>query len=231
MPLKPSFLSRFPRPLLCFATAFCCCLLLLCSSAALVAEEGAEQLFTDEQWAEASNRSSIGTKDGDARSQGQEGQVGASLVRMVFGLVAVIAVALLIAWLVRRSGLHRRLPGQRGEHLEVVESLSLGPKRGVSLLRVGGQFVLVGHNEQNITALGNFQQVDGVEPPAAAKAEASSSSETTPAQPSPDSSLSSMVAEGDQYVAHPESNAPSAQEKSPVDDFRQRLNRLLGGRS
>ena len=232
MPLTKPHLLRITQSLLRIATAFSCFVLISLALTSLAAEDASEQLFTDDQWEEAASRSNIAGQNGDARSQGQEGHVQTSVLRMVLGLVVVIGVALLIAWLVRRSGLHRRLPGQRGEHLELLESLSLGPKRGVSLLRVGGQFVLVGHNEQSITALGNFDRVEaGKQSPTSSKSSTVSASPKNQAQVDSSPSLSSMVKEGDHYTATAVSETAPVDSRKSVDDFRQRLNRLLGGRS
>lgn len=235
-----SNLSCFSRALSCFTTALLVCLAIIACGPVGGAEEQAEQLFTDDQWNEASARSSIAAPGVDARSANQEGgQVQSSMLRMVAGLVVVIALALLIAWLLRRSGLHRRLPGQRGEHLEVLESLSLGPKRGVSLLRVGEQCVLVGHNEQHMAALGTFADLPGVSASVGhsetkVKDQTVTSQSSTPRQDAPQARV---VVEGDSFEA---TSSPreihQAELKGPsqtdsVDDFRQRLNRLLGGRS
>ena len=176
------------------------------------------------------------------RSRG--GQVQTSMLRMVAGLVVVIALAVLIAWVIRRSGLHRRLPGQRGDHLEVLESLSLGPKRGVSLLRVGGQFVLVGHNEQSMAALGTFAELQASPPssqPSSQQGEAVAGMQQI-AQPTGQSAQAvqpapqaRMLKDGDSFEASSELPSQAAHEQptttDSVDDFRQRLNRLLGGRS
>jgi flagellar biosynthetic protein FliO len=234
MHTSPPLLSSFPKLLLCFATALCCCLLLGAIGPSLAAAEKAEQLFTDDQWAKASERSAIAAPGSDSRSENQGGgQVQGSMLRMVAGLIVVIAFAVLIAWLVRRSGLHRRLPGQRGDHLEVIESLNLGPKRGVSLLRVGEQFVLVGHNEQSMAALGTFDGLGaGNNPPAAPSLTQPAPSPTSLESPAPQAMA---VREGDrneasQAVAAGETASAKTAADS-VDDFRRRLNRLLGGRS
>ena len=128
-------------------------------------------------------------------------------------------------------------PGQRGDHLEVLESLSLGPKRGVSLLRVGGQFVLVGHNEQSMAALvllrtqasplASSQQGEAA---AGMQQIVQSTGQSAQACASP---ASANGQRGRFLEASSELPSQGAHDQptttDSVDDFRQRLNRLLGG--
>lgn len=188
-----------------------------------------EPLFNDAEWQTAGERTQgvrLGQRPGE--DNGNSAPISVSLTRMIGGLVVVIALALVIAWLVRRTGLHRRLPGQRGEHLELLESLSLGPKRGVSLLRVGGHFVVVGHNEQSMTALATLHslqptthsEVSAPAPAVGLSAENTASSASAAELPSGDSQSSAMA------DAPPAATVGNGQS---VEDFRQRLSRLLGG--
>lgn len=202
---------------------------ILAASALSGAEEAParEPLFTDSEWEQGGDRSLIG-RSGDNRSAAPEsGQVAGSVARMLVGLVVVVGIAVLIAWIMRRSGLHRRFPGQRGEHLEVLEHISLGPKRAVSLLRVGSHYVVVGHNDAMVAALASFDQLK----------------ETAAPDPlptlSPDGAHGVAVQEPLAAVDHgpqaqimeaapPLSAAAGAGTAAPVDEFRQRLSRLLG---
>jgi flagellar biosynthetic protein FliO len=61
---------------------------------------------------------------------------------LIMGLIAACAVALR-AW--QRGGL-RKMAGRR--HMEVVESLIVGPKRSVVLVRVGGRALVLGCGEE-----------------------------------------------------------------------------------
>lgn len=199
----------------CFATLLCAALL---QGASLGAEEGeaaaAEPLFTSEEWQRAGERSQGVGAGRDRRGQPiEDGQMATSVVRMVFALVMVVGLAVAAAYLAKRFGLHRRLPGQRGEHMEVLESLSIGPKRMVTLLRVGNHHVVIGHGEHAMASLASY--------PLGVPADAEGVAAAAP---------------GPAAVNTPESaNQPSAapvqdsREQAPnVDDFRQRLNRLLG---
>lgn len=62
------------------------------------------------------------------------------LLRMVFSLLAVLAVLGVCAWLARRV----RGSQLNGGLIQIVSGLSLGPKEKVVLLRVGDEEVLVG---------------------------------------------------------------------------------------
>ncbi|TVR43622.1 MAG: flagellar biosynthetic protein FliO [Planctomycetota bacterium] len=220
-----SWLSPFLSSLLRCATVLALCAGLLALGAA-----EAEPLFTDSEWERASQRGGFSSSP-DGRSQPAEsGQVGASILRMTLGLAVVIALALTLAWLVRRSGLHRRLPGQRGSHLEVIESLSLGPKRAVSLIRVGSQMVLVGHNDHHLAALATI-------PATSSDEKAASVGLLEPGPGVYDSGLAAVpTSVSDGNLGHAESakeaSAPVEDPVRGVDDFRQRLQRMLkGGRS
>ncbi len=70
-------------------------------------------------------------------------------------------VALVLFLLVGMLWLLRRLKGQQSaqqepRRLQVLETLSLGPRQKLSLLRVGSKLVLVGITAGQFTALGHW---------------------------------------------------------------------------
>ncbi|ACX53112.1 flagellar biosynthetic protein FliO [Ammonifex degensii KC4] len=68
-------------------------------------------------------------------------------------LIIFLPLVLGLLYLTLRYGLGRRfLPG-RGQHLEVVEQIPLGPKAVLSLVRVGERYYLIGHGEGAVTLL------------------------------------------------------------------------------
>ncbi|MEO8444757.1 MAG: flagellar biosynthetic protein FliO [Gammaproteobacteria bacterium] len=67
--------------------------------------------------------------------------ITSAAIRMVLGLVVVLALLAATAWLSRRF---RVGSGMRGGMIEVVSGMSLGTRERVVLLRVGGDQVLVG---------------------------------------------------------------------------------------
>ena len=77
------------------------------------------------------------------------------MASIVIPLLAVAALVAGIGWLAKRAGVKRLLP-RRSEHLEVVESLVIGPKRTLTLVRCGDQVLLLGLGEHEISALGTF---------------------------------------------------------------------------
>ena len=78
---------------------------------------------------------------------------GAVLGRAAFGLgislTVIIALAVGLGLVVKKLGKRRLLPG-RGRHLEVIETVPLGFKRAVSLIRLGDQVLVVGQGEHEL---------------------------------------------------------------------------------
>ncbi len=122
-------------------------ILLLISTTVQPAATASEPVFTDAQWTAAAPRPNQATPTTDL--------VGSSLVSIAISLAAVIALAVLLGWLVKRLGV-KRLVQPKGRHLEVVDSVALGFKRQASLIRLGNQVILVGIGEQGVSHLGTF---------------------------------------------------------------------------
>ena len=116
---------------------------LLCGSWCLAGTGAAEDVFTDAQWSQSA---------GPKASAPSAAPVGSSLMAIGMSLVAVIALAVLLGWLVKRLGV-KRLVQSKGRYLEVIESVPLGFKRQVSLVRLGDVVVLVGVGEHELTTL------------------------------------------------------------------------------
>lgn len=64
------------------------------------------------------------------------------LVQVIFGLIAVLGLLLVSAWLLKRYG--GRLPGAGGGALRVLGGVSLGARERAVLLQVGDKQLLVG---------------------------------------------------------------------------------------
>ncbi|ANN66821.1 flagellar biosynthetic protein FliO [Bordetella bronchialis] len=65
----------------------------------------------------------------------------AATVRVIVGLVFVIAAILACGWLARRTGLAGRAAGGT---MRIVDSLNLGPRQRIVLLELADAWVLVG---------------------------------------------------------------------------------------
>ena len=72
-------------------------------------------------------------------------------------------LVLYFAYKVARSVLGRKAGGHAGFHLQLVETLYLGPNRAVHLVKVGKQLFLVGAAERNLTFLAEIQDPDLLE--------------------------------------------------------------------
>ena len=77
------------------------------------------------------------------------------LFRMIgsFALVLVIMAALLWALRKLQSRMHSHQPGRR---MQIIESLSVGPRQKFALLRVGEHEVLVGITPTQMTSLAQW---------------------------------------------------------------------------
>jgi flagellar protein FliO/FliZ len=81
----------------------------------------------------------------------------AELFRMIgsFALVLVLMAALL--WALRR--LQSRMNSQNsGRRLQIIETVSVGPRQKIALIRVGNHEVLVGITPAQMTSLGQLPE-------------------------------------------------------------------------
>jgi len=81
----------------------------------------------------------------------------AELFRMIgsFALVLVLMAALL--WALRR--LQSRMNSQNsGRRLQIIETVSVGPRQKIALIRVGNHEVLVGITPTQMTSLGQLPE-------------------------------------------------------------------------
>jgi len=102
-------------------------------------------LFTDAEWQR-------GQGGGAVSASPDSGVVGKAIGGLLLSLVAIAVVAGVLAYLLRKLGMRRVLPG-RGRHLSVIETVPLGFKRSVSLLRIGDQVLVVGQGEHDLSHL------------------------------------------------------------------------------
>ncbi len=82
------------------------------------------------------------------------GVSGMDVLRMVGSLVLVFGLLGGLLWFLRRMQTLR--PGGLARQMQVIESISVGPRQKVALLRVGEREVLVGISPAQITPLGQW---------------------------------------------------------------------------
>lgn len=114
---------------------------------------GEAPLFTDQEW-EAAQR---GRAPAAAPGWG-------ALASLGLGVLAVVGLALGLGWAAKRLGARRLLAGG-GTRLEVLETMTLAPRRQLALVRVDGHTVLIGIGERELTPP---LLLPGAAPPAAA---------------------------------------------------------------
>jgi flagellar biosynthetic protein FliO len=85
------------------------------------------------------------------------GLASADLFRMLGSFALVLALMAALLWVLRK--LQSRLNSQNsGRRLNVIESLSIGPRQKFALLRVGQHEVLVGITSTQMTALAHWPE-------------------------------------------------------------------------
>lgn len=125
--------------------------LLLAISAAWSAEPaGGGDLISPEEYAAAGRRT--------LAAPTTQGSLDGAAWRLALALTGFLLAAGGAVVVVRRLGWHRRLPG-RVQHLQLIESLPIGPRRAISLLRIGDQVLVVGQTDHGITHLATLAQL------------------------------------------------------------------------
>src|SRR3954449_7595000 len=102
----------------------------------------------------------VNTDAGDATTTAaHSANAGGSLVRTIVGLAVVLGVIYGIHWLLKQVKASKDSAGA-GESLETVASLSLGTNRSLHLVRVGGEIVLLGAAEHQITPIRRYTEAE-----------------------------------------------------------------------
>jgi flagellar protein FliO/FliZ len=91
------------------------------------------------------------------------GITSADVFRMLGSLALVIALLVALLWALRK--LQGKMNGHNaGRRLQIIESLSVGPRQKVALIRVGEREVLIGISPTQINGIASWP--DGVLAPA-----------------------------------------------------------------
>ncbi|MEX6503057.1 flagellar biosynthetic protein FliO [Pseudomonas zhanjiangensis] len=78
------------------------------------------------------------------------GGIGGQLVQLLLGLLLVIGLIFLLAWVMRRV---QQISPRGGQVIKVLASQALGPRDRLVLVQVGGEQILLGLSPGRITAL------------------------------------------------------------------------------
>jgi flagellar protein FliO/FliZ len=92
------------------------------------------------------------------------GNLGGQVLQMVLGLLAVLGLIFVMAWLLRRV---QGATPQRGQVIEILGSRTIGPRDRLLLVQVGKAQILLGHSPGTIEALHVLDEP--VEVPASAR--------------------------------------------------------------
>ncbi|MBO8129168.1 MAG: flagellar biosynthetic protein FliO [Peptococcaceae bacterium] len=86
-----------------------------------------------------------------------DGEFWGALLRLCIAL----PITLGLAYAVLRFGLARRygITGGLSRRMQLVEQIPLGPKAGLSLVRVGKKYYLLAHNEETVTVVREYDSL------------------------------------------------------------------------
>lgn len=115
--------------------------ILVLACLAVVLSAGDAPVFSDQEWAATQT---------PATRPAAEAPGWGSIAGMGFGLLVVIGLAVGLGYAAKRLGA-RRLLGGRGRNLELIETIQVGPRRSLALVRLGGQWLVVGLGEKELT--------------------------------------------------------------------------------
>jgi flagellar biogenesis protein FliO len=98
-------------------------------------------MFSDAEW----NRS----RPAEPLSSSGGAVIGRAALGLGISLTVIVGLAIGLGVAVKKLGRRRLLPG-RGRHLDVIETVPLGFKRAISLIRLGDQVLVVGQGEHEL---------------------------------------------------------------------------------
>ncbi|SHN00592.1 flagellar protein FliO/FliZ [Pseudomonas asturiensis] len=78
------------------------------------------------------------------------GGMGGQVAQLLFGLLLVVGLIFVLAWVMRRV---QRVGPNNSQVIELVSSRAIGPRDRLVLVQVGGEQVLLGITPGNITTL------------------------------------------------------------------------------
>jgi flagellar protein FliO/FliZ len=78
------------------------------------------------------------------------------LLRMLGSMALVIALLLAVLWGLKRMQKQMLTSGQPGRRMQVIETLGVGTRQKIALVRVGSNEVLIGITPTQINALGQW---------------------------------------------------------------------------
>jgi flagellar protein FliO/FliZ len=102
----------------------------------------------------------LGSADESAKAAASNSaNTGGSIVRTIVGLAVVLGVIYGLHWVLKQVKASKDT-GNAGESLETIASLGLGTNRSLHLVRVGGEIVLLGAAEHQITPIRRYSQTE-----------------------------------------------------------------------
>jgi flagellar protein FliO/FliZ len=113
----------------------------------------------------------LGSADDAAKSAAHNSaSAGGNLVRTIVGLAVVLGVIYGLYWVLKQVK-NSKDTANAGDSLETIASLTLGTNRSLHLVRVGGEIVLLGAAEHQITPIRRYSETEAhalglLEPPA-----------------------------------------------------------------
>src|SRR3954452_5332855 len=96
-----------------------------------------------------------------ASSAANSASSGGSIVRTIVGLAIVLGVIFGLHWVLKQIK-SSKSNADAGEALETVASLGLGTNRSLHLVRVGGELVLLGAAEHQITPIRRYTEAEAL---------------------------------------------------------------------
>jgi flagellar protein FliO/FliZ len=109
--------------------------------------------------------------DAGQAATGASATSGGSIVRTIVGLAIVLGVIYGLHWVLKQVKTSKDEADESGDSLETIATLNLGPNRSLHLVRVGGEIVLLGAAEHQITPIRRYSEAEAtalglLEPPA-----------------------------------------------------------------
>jgi flagellar biosynthetic protein FliO len=85
------------------------------------------------------------------------GTIGTDLVsaagRMIAMLAITVGLLLILAYFFKKANLFGKTFINSSRHLQVIETLYLGPKKSLALVRVGGECIVIGITQSSISCI------------------------------------------------------------------------------